>query len=275
MAHGIGDCDRRALRNAEERRALRPDGFDHGFEVAHKRRERDVGHVAISQTVAAPVIADQAAAVRQMLQQRRPDRALPVIFDVGEPIGDFDQRDSDADRGEREVDAFRSPTKRHLLVACRRRYRSRQLGGDLSLAHGPHEPDALARGGPDDALLLAAVADGAPRGVDAAGERRFGYDAAVPHGGNQIILADHAIAVADQKNQQVEDLRLGRDERALATQLAPVGIKNVIFEVKQQVAAPISPLLGEQTLPHPAGQPKIKPSSRTNQAPLEAERPRR
>src|SRR5262245_25273832 len=100
---------------------------------------------------------------------------------MGQPIGDLDQRRSAADRGEREVDAFGRSAKRHLLVRHRRGHRRRQLRRHLALAHDAHEPNALAGGGADEALLLAVIADGAPGGVDAARERRVGHDATVPH----------------------------------------------------------------------------------------------
>jgi hypothetical protein len=45
------------------------------------------------------------------------------------------------------------------------------------------------------------------RGVDAAGERRVRDDAPLPDRIDQIVLADHPLAIADQILQQVEHLR--------------------------------------------------------------------
>ena len=138
--------------------------------------------------------------------------------------------------------------------------------GTCALAHVADEPNSLAGGGADEALLLAAIADGAPGGVDAARQRQVGYDTAVPHPGDQVVLADHAVAIANQKNQEVEDLRLDRDERALATQLAPAGIKNIVLEEEQQLAAPGLPspsrrelyrILRRQKSRRPQGQIKL------------------
>src|SRR5262249_30329606 len=117
-------------------------------------------------------------------------------------------------------------------------HRRRQLRRHLALAHDADEPNSLAGGGADEALLLAAVADGAPGGVDAARERRGGHDSPVPHPRDQVVLSDHAVAAAKQKNNKVEDLGLDRDEGAFATQLAPVGIKNMVLEEEQQLAGP-------------------------------------
>jgi hypothetical protein len=44
------------------------------------------------------------------------------------------------------------------------------------------------------------------------------------------------VAVLDQENQQVEDLRLERDELLTAPQLAAVGINGIIRKGKQHVA---------------------------------------
>ena len=84
----------------------------------------------------------------------------------------------------------------------------------------------------DQGLPLAAVADRLARGVDAAGERRFGDDAAVPDRGDEIVLADHAVAVFDQEDQQIEDLRLQRNQRAVPPQLAAIGVKCMICKEK-------------------------------------------
>ena len=61
-------------------------------------------------------------------------------------------------------------------------------------------------------------------------------DAALPDRGDQIVLADDAIAVLHQVNQQVEHLRLDRDRLGAAAQLAPVGIKHMICKEKLHAA---------------------------------------
>src|SRR4029077_19507132 len=81
-------------------------------------------------------------------------------------------------------------------------------GGSTDVAD---EAKALSRESADDRLILTAIADGFPRGVDAAGQSRFGDDAAVPDGLHQIVLGDDAVAVLDQVDQQIEHLRLYSD----------------------------------------------------------------
>jgi hypothetical protein len=46
-----------------------------------------------------------------------------------------------------------------------------------------------------------------------------------PYGRQQFVLADHMIAVADQIQQQVEDLWLDMDRPVAATQLACRGVE--------------------------------------------------
>ncbi len=107
-------------------------------------------------------------------------------------------------------------------------------------AHDADEAKALARDGADQLLVLAAVADRLARGVDAAGQRRIRHDPAAPDRSDEIILADDAVAVLQQVNQQVEHLRLDGNGLGTAAQLASVGIKRMIGKEKLHVGAPKS-----------------------------------
>jgi hypothetical protein len=64
----------------------------------------------------------------------------------------------------------------------------------------------------DEALLLAIVADCAPGRIDAGAQRRLGHQPPIPDRREQVILADDVFPVADQIFQDVEDLRLERDQ---------------------------------------------------------------
>ena len=87
------------------------------------------------------------------------------------------------------------------------------LGPD-SLRDGCHldaladEAKALARDGADQALRLAIVLQGLAHGVDPAVQRRVRNGPVAPDLGNQVVLADDAVALRDQEQQQVEYLRL-------------------------------------------------------------------
>ena len=82
----------------------------------------------------------------------------------------------------------------------------------------------------DELLSPAAVAEGLAHGIDAAVERRVRHDAAAPDRCNQIVFADDAIAVLDQVNQQVKDLRLDRNVRATRVQFPPLAVEREIIE---------------------------------------------
>src|SRR5216683_1096447 len=101
--------------------------------------------------------------------------------------------------------------------------------------HGANKAKALPRNGPDQLLILAVIADRVSGGVDAAVERRVGYDPAAPYQLNEIIPADDVVAMLQQMNQQVEHLRLHGNQLAATAQLAKGGIENMIVEVKFHV----------------------------------------
>jgi|SRR6516225_10976212 len=58
------------------------------------------------------------------------------------------------------------------------------------------------------------------------------------HRFQQVVLADHAIAVLHQIDQQVEDLRLERDQCAAAPQFATVAIEAMIPKAELQARPP-------------------------------------
>ena len=73
-----------------------------------------------------------------------------------------------------------------------------QLLRGALLAHGADEAETFAQHGADQALLLAAVTDRMARRIHAGAQRRFRDNASTPDGREQIILADHVLAVAEQ-----------------------------------------------------------------------------
>ena len=62
----------------------------------------------------------------------------------------------------------------------------------------------------------------------------FGHDSSVPDHIEQIVLADDALVFAQQIVDQVEDLRLDRDQRIRASKLAAVGIEREILKMERQ-----------------------------------------
>jgi hypothetical protein len=85
----------------------------------------------------------------------------------------------------------------------------RQLAdGFFFLAHGADKANPFAMRGAEEALLFPAVADRAARGIDPRAQCRFRNDAPVPHGCQQILLSNDALAVADRVLEEVENLGL-------------------------------------------------------------------
>jgi len=87
-------------------------------------------------------------------------------------------------------------------------------------------------------LTFAAIADCTARGADPAINRRIGDDTPSPDGFDQFLLADHAIAIADQECQHVEYLRLDRQKSRPTAELASVSIENKIVEGVEQDRIP-------------------------------------
>src|ERR1700678_1081085 len=115
-------------------------------------------------------------------------------------------------------------------------------------AYFADKAQTLARDSPDQLLLLAAVAERLAHGVDAAGRRRIGDDPPAPDGGDEIVLADDAVAVLHQVDQQIEDLRLDGNGFGTTAQLAPIRIKRVIAKDKLHVVALVGALLRPEAI---------------------------
>ena len=82
----------------------------------------------------------------------------------------------------------------------------------------------------------------APGNIQAGRQRRIGDDPPVPNGPDEVILADHALPVADQVVEQVEYLWRDGDDVRPAMQLAPVGVQCVLLEEVAQAAIPLGGL---------------------------------
>ena len=93
------------------------------------------------------------------------------------------------------------------------------------------EADTFARQGADQPLLFAIVADRGACRIDPAAQGRFRHDAPAPDRGHQIVAADHALARTDQELQEIEDLRLDRNEPIAAAQLATAGVEDEVIEI--------------------------------------------
>src|SRR5207302_2802236 len=88
--------------------------------------------------------------------------------------------------------------------------------------------------GADQSLAVPAVAKRAPSGADTGADRRLRHDPALPDRVDQLVLADDPVAIADEENEQVENLRLEVHDRTRAPQLPPRKVDLELVETEVQ-----------------------------------------
>jgi hypothetical protein len=109
----------------------------------------------------------------------------------------------------------------------------------LVLPHSAHETDTLPREGPDQALILAIIADRRAGQVDACVQGGLRHKASLPDRGEEIVPADYTLAIADEIDQEIEDLRLHGHRIRAAQQLAALGVEDRVFEKISHACAPV------------------------------------
>jgi len=114
---------------------------------------------------------------------------------------------------------------------------SGKIGGDLDGAAGfrpvsttPIKRMSLRGNGADQPLDFTAVADRPAHRADAASQGRFGDDPPTPYRGQQVVLADHPVAVLQEIDQEIEDLRFEGDRLCAPPLLPPVRVEHMIAE---------------------------------------------
>src|SRR5687768_2785800 len=155
---------------------------------------------------------------RQRSQPVAPHGTLPVVLDMGEPIGRLDEYRARAARGVGDAHAVRSGAEADALLELWRRVRDANAAlrtfANRSLDDVRHDAEADAVHGADDPLSRAVVTDGLARVLDA-GVERGGSDVAMPPDAvEQLLLRDEAVAIGEQIREHVE--HLGLDVKAFA-----------------------------------------------------------
>ena len=115
MPHGVRDGHRAALREADQREPLEPRRVHHQLEVLDPRVEVEGLDVPVRQPAATLVVADQPVSSRERVDPVRPDRALPLQVEVGQPVRRLDQRRPGSRRGVRDFDPVVGPAVPDLL----------------------------------------------------------------------------------------------------------------------------------------------------------------
>jgi hypothetical protein len=96
-----------------------------------------------------------------------------------------------------------------------------------------NKSESSARKCPDDRLSVAAVAQGAARGVDACNERAVGDNPAFPYMLDNFILGYHPFPVIQEIDQQRENLRLDADGLAAPGKLEPILVEGKVAKLER------------------------------------------
>jgi hypothetical protein len=104
----------------------------------------------------------------------------------------------------------------------------------------PHDIDrrdkanALSRDGANKALLFSGIADCLSCGIYPAGQGRLRNYSTTPYRRDEVVLADHAITIFNEVDQNIENLRLYGDELVAPAQLPPFYVEQAVCEAYLQ-----------------------------------------
>src|SRR5208282_1477421 len=118
MAYGIGNGYSSALRDSDQSKAVHTRGIHHGLKVLDPKLEGHLLHVPLGEAVATFVVADQSMVSGHFDEPMSPERAVPFIVKMIEPIGGLDERISGASASVGQTDAIPGDTKLDLLPRC-------------------------------------------------------------------------------------------------------------------------------------------------------------
>jgi len=96
--------------------------------------------------------------------------------------------------------------------------------------HRPHETISVALDGANEPLIFAVVPNGTADSGYSTAESRLGNDATPPDAGEQVVVADDAMAIANEMKKDVEDLRFDADGDDAAPKLPSLFVKEVLVE---------------------------------------------
>jgi hypothetical protein len=104
------------------------------------------------------------------------------------------------------------------------------VNGSSVLANIAHETETFARECADQLLVFAVVANRQAKSMDSPSQRGVGNSAAGPDSSDQIVLADHAMAIVEQVVEQIEHPGLDSDDNIATAELAPRQIELTVSE---------------------------------------------
>ena len=106
------------------------------------------------------------------------------------------------------------------------------LGG-AKLLDGRYQAEAAAADGANAALLGAVIAQRLAQRLDAAAERGIRDDAVLPDALEDLFLGDQAVTVLQEEKQQVENLRLNRNNLLAPPQLEGGGVDDAAVDPEE------------------------------------------
>ena len=92
MAHGIGDGLGAAAGHGDDGKALQSRGIGDGRQILDMSLMRELDPLAVRQTEPAEIVAEEPMALREEREPRAPELAVPIEFDVVNPILDEKRR---------------------------------------------------------------------------------------------------------------------------------------------------------------------------------------
>jgi hypothetical protein len=105
---------------------------------------------------------------------------------------------------------------------------------DLLLSDRPNKSNPLAGISLDQPLGIAAVPEGSPYGVEPGGQSRIRDGAPAPYRGDNIVLADDPLTIADEVFEEIKSLRFNSNQFAAVPQFAADYIQIEILELVSQ-----------------------------------------
>src|SRR5208282_3371996 len=116
ILHRVSDRDGAALRQSEQWEPLDACRIDDCCKVVDPRIQRYLIHVPIRQACAARIVTDQPMIARKPDKKMPPDRTLPIVFQMVQPVSGLDQRRTFSANGVSQAHAVCCPAIANFLA---------------------------------------------------------------------------------------------------------------------------------------------------------------
>lgn len=230
MAMRVLDCHRAALRDPHQREPRQSEFVDDRLQVGDEGLQRDIRRILVGQTTAALVVSHQRPVPGQVAHPVLPDRAVPLVVEVRDPMGGPHQRRAAADRGVRDTGAVLGGAETNLLLQPSGFGKERAGAFVLTCLALRHPAIAATMDGLDDGLADPVVADDPAGGLDSARKRRLADETIAPDVVEQLGLRHDTLTVRHEVPEYLEHLRLDVQRLTGPLQQEPIGIEHEVPE---------------------------------------------